>query len=64
MHQGIHDYTLSIPPLLFGIPYSSESAWAGNVFWTIGHAHNTTLIQNINPSFEVREILFCGANQY
>jgi len=50
---GIHDYTLSIPPILFGIPYSSESAWAGNVFWTIGHAHNTTLIQNINPSFEI-----------
>jgi len=35
---GVHNYDVEIPPLKFGVPYSSKSKWAGKVFYTSGYS--------------------------
>jgi len=36
---GAHDYTIEIPSLKFGVPYSNKNPlWAGKVFYTSGYA--------------------------
>jgi hypothetical protein len=51
---GVHDYTLSIPPLVIGVPFDADYPnpdWAGKVFYTSGFAHNLVWSQSINPLF-------------
>ena len=44
-----HDYTLSIPSILFGIPYPSNheiEEYQGKVFYTLGRGSDIQLIYN------------------
>lgn len=40
---GVHDYTLSMPPIMFGVPYASGSTYSGKVFWVSGYATGLSL---------------------
>ncbi|KAH3766814.1 hypothetical protein Pelo_1308 [Pelomyxa schiedti] len=42
-----HDYTLSIPDIVFGIPYGTGSSYAGVVHWTSGHGYNLTFAHRV-----------------
>jgi hypothetical protein len=44
---------LSIPPIKFGVPLSSASAWPDQVFWTSGFAHSLQFTHTINSVFTV-----------
>jgi len=40
----VHDYTVEVPSLKFGIPYKSNNKlWGGKVFYTSGYASNVDL---------------------
>jgi hypothetical protein len=58
--QGIHDYQLSIPQIMFGVPLAAASQWPDEVFWTSGFAHNLKFTHTINSDFKVlhNSILF------
>lgn len=49
-----HDYTLQIPPIKFGIPYSS-GPYAGKVFYTSGYSTNLTLSASVPSYWNVTE---------
>eukprot|EP00823_Brevimastigomonas_motovehiculus_P001935 TRINITY_DN1272_c5_g1_i1.p1 TRINITY_DN1272_c5_g1~~TRINITY_DN1272_c5_g1_i1.p1 ORF type:complete len:770 (-),score=171.91 TRINITY_DN1272_c5_g1_i1:93-2162(-) len=51
----IHDYTLSIPPVRFGVIYKTGTAWAGKVFWTSGRAHNIQMSHWLDKAFTAQE---------
>ena len=55
----LHDYTLKIPSIKFGIPYSSTykiPEFRNKVFYTIGRASNLTISYNINEQFFLDDI--------
>jgi hypothetical protein len=54
---GVHDYTLSIPPLVLAIPNA-----AGVVYYTSGHAHNLVWAHTMNPAFTPTAVQFVDAN--
>ena len=56
---GIHDYTVEIPPLMFGVPYASTNAlWANKVFYTSGYATNVDLRVAVSKPFEAEQAIF------
>jgi hypothetical protein len=59
VQQGIHDYQLSIPQIMFGVPLAAASQWPDEVFWTSGFAHNLQFTHTINSDFKVLHSLPC-----
>jgi hypothetical protein len=60
---GVHDYVLSIPPLVIGIPYDDDDPnFPGQVFYTSGFAHNLVWAQQINPLFTPQAVQFINAS--
>ena len=54
-----HDYTLKVPPIRFGIPYSSTykvPEYRNKVFYTIGRATNISISYNIHEEFSLDDI--------
>ena len=55
----IHDYTLKIPSIKFGIPYSSDypiPEYRNKVFYTIGRASDIKISYNIHEEFSLDDI--------
>ena len=55
----IHDYTLKIPSIKFGIPYSSTypiPEYRNKVFYTIGRASDIKISYNIHEEFSLDDI--------
>jgi len=49
---GAHDYTVEVPSLVFGVPYSSKNKlWGGKVFYTSGYASKVDLRANVAKPF-------------
>jgi len=51
---GAHDYTIEVPSLVFGVPYSNKHPlWTGKVFYTSGYATDViprvSLVKPFNP---------------
>eukprot|EP01107_Rhizomastix_libera_P001785 TRINITY_DN12_c0_g1_i3.p1 TRINITY_DN12_c0_g1~~TRINITY_DN12_c0_g1_i3.p1 ORF type:complete len:2440 (-),score=653.16 TRINITY_DN12_c0_g1_i3:246-7565(-) len=47
---GHHDYTLTVPSIVFGVPYESTHSLAGGVYWTSGHAFNLKLTHKVEKT--------------
>eukprot|EP01107_Rhizomastix_libera_P001783 TRINITY_DN12_c0_g1_i1.p1 TRINITY_DN12_c0_g1~~TRINITY_DN12_c0_g1_i1.p1 ORF type:complete len:2397 (-),score=564.07 TRINITY_DN12_c0_g1_i1:64-7254(-) len=58
---GHHDYTLTVPSIVFGVPYESTHSLAGGVYWTSGHAFNLKLTHRISNTHTPKEA--CIATQ-
>jgi len=43
-----HDYDLTIPDIVFGVPYKDDHPLGSTVYWTSGHAYDISLTHNIN----------------
>ena len=55
---GAHDYTVEIPPLVFGVPYAaSNKLWAGKVFYTSGYATKVDLRTDLQKPFTADKAL-------
>jgi hypothetical protein len=55
----LHDYTLKVPPIRFGIPYPSNHPnpeYRNKVFYTLGRASNITISYNIYEEFSLDDI--------
>ena len=55
----IHDYTLKVPSIKFGIPYSSNHRipeYRNKVFYTIGRSSNISISYNIYEEFSLDDI--------
>ena len=48
---GVHDYTLSIPPINIGFPYPNGSQWAGQTYYVNGRAQNLTFHHLVDTAF-------------
>jgi hypothetical protein len=49
-----HNYEISIPPIVIGIPYTgNNTAWFGKIFYTSGYNYNVTLRHQIPNSFQI-----------
>ena len=55
---GVHDYTLEIPPIKFGVVYPPEHQYAGKIFYTFGRAHDLVSSNRIFPNFNVEGARF------
>jgi len=55
---GVHDYTVEIPPIVFGVPYGPSSQWAGKVFYTSGYATNIHHKMGIRDIYTPEEAIF------
>ena len=55
--RKLHDYTVEVPPILFGVPYSSDAGekLAGKVFYTSGYATNVSLRLQVDAAFALGE---------
>jgi len=54
----VHDYTVEIPPIVFGVPYAENSMWAGKVFYTSGYATQLHNIINVRDPYVPKEAIF------
>ncbi|MGL4948072.1 MAG: hypothetical protein ACRC42_01660, partial [Mycoplasma sp.] len=55
--NGYHDYTLSIPPFKFGVPYQS-GPHQGKVFYTFGRAHDLILYGYFKKDVTIENIKY------
>jgi len=56
---GAHDYTVEIPSLMFGVPYSSKNKlWADKVFYTSGYATDVNLRTALSKPFAPEDAIF------
>ena len=53
---SIHDYSLKIPPIVFGVPYPSGSKYAGKVFYTLGRASEIKVSYTYYGDFSIDDI--------
>ena len=55
---GIHDYSLKIPPIKFGVKYPSSSPYYGKVFYTLGRVSNLKVHYSLNKALTIEDIRF------
>ena len=49
---GVHNYTLSIPPITIGFPYPANTTWAGGAYYVNGFATNLTFSHLLDTQFQ------------
>jgi hypothetical protein len=50
---GIHDYNLTVPDIMFGVPFGSNSPYEGSIFHTWGAATNLQWSHRVSKAFTV-----------
>ena len=55
---GIHDYTLKIPPIKFGVKYPESSEHSGKVFYTLGRGTDLKVKYQLYKEFKIDEIKY------
>ena len=55
---GIHDYTLKIPPIKFGVKYPESSEHSGKVFYTLGRGTDLKVNYQLYKEFKIDEIKY------
>eukprot|EP01105_Mastigella_eilhardi_P019189 TRINITY_DN44_c0_g2_i1.p1 TRINITY_DN44_c0_g2~~TRINITY_DN44_c0_g2_i1.p1 ORF type:complete len:2522 (-),score=650.58 TRINITY_DN44_c0_g2_i1:100-7614(-) len=60
---GTHSYVVEMPPIVFGVPYSSSSIYAGKIFYTSGYATNLRFKHLIPSSLSPAGAYFVTVDQ-
>ena len=60
---GIHDYTLKIPPIKFGVEYPAGLKYAGKIFNTLGRANNIVVKSILNNALNVQDVKYIKEEQ-
>lgn len=55
--EAKHDYTLQVPPIKFGVPYT-DGNYKGKIFYTFGRADNVYVVSRIFKELNVEGVRF------